>query len=147
MSLRNQLIYMQFHSVTYMIKLNIELFMIILIMKLIWSHDNLTQNNSDSHVINHYRQIIITLNLKNNDLHDDLKSIHAQIKIHILTENDNCQKKLKLSLQFSNMSLSENKLSLTDNTSWHKFRIMSWNTWEKRKNLQKLFKQLFEQNE
>src|SRR5436189_3326113 len=102
MSFRNQLIYMQFYSVMYMIKLNIELFMIALIMKLTQSCDNSTQNNNDSHVISHFhRQITIILDFRSDDLHDNFKNIHVQTEIHILTKDDNCQKKFKLFSQFN----------------------------------------------
>jgi hypothetical protein len=104
--------------VAYMIKLNIELSMGALITKLARSPVNPTQDYGVSHVASHYshRRTSIALGPRRDGGHDDLKGIHAQTDIHILTEeDDNCQKKVRPSLQPSDVSSSEDKLPLRDN--------------------------------
>jgi hypothetical protein len=118
MSLKNQLVYVQFHPVAYMIKLNIELSMGALITKLARSPVNPTQDHGASHIASRYshRQTSIVRGPRRDDLHDDLKGIHAQTDIHILTEEDDRrQTKLRPSLQPSDMSSSEDNLPVRDN--------------------------------
>jgi hypothetical protein len=129
MSLKNQLVYVQFHPVAYMIKLKIELSMGALITKLARTHVNPTQDHGVSHItsrLSNRRTSIGVGRPKSNaadpghftrrdDLRDDLKGIHARTEIHILTEeNDGPEEKSHPPFQPSDNSSSEDNLPLRD---------------------------------